>query len=203
MRGFDQTVFHWINGWPDWLNPLFYFLSEGNKQWPVRVGLFAVLALFFVKGGKWRLASVLAILCWLVSNEVCDQLKNFFEMPRPCVELPESEVILRVKRLTSFGTASAHSASMMTVAVVFSSLLGRWGWPWVVLAVGVGLSRIYVGVHYPYQVLFGWAVGAFIAWMGLESAKAFESLRQKRREKVDGVEPPRAASEAESGRLRP
>lgn len=97
----------------------------------------------------------------LVGNEVCDILKNWLMMPRPSVELLDAH--FRVNKLTSFGTASAHSANMMAVATAFLYYWRRAGYVWLVIAVLTGLSRIYVGVHYPYQVLFGWAVGAVVS----------------------------------------
>ena len=35
----------------------------------------------------------------------------------------------------------------------------RWGAPWIVVALLVGVSRVYVGVHFPSQVVFGWTLG--------------------------------------------
>lgn len=160
LASLDGALFHWINHWPEALAPWFRFLSEGNKEPVVRALLACVVVLFIVKGGRWRAAAILAVLAWLISNETCDLLKEGLRMPRPCADPVEPDLILRVKRLTSFGTASAHSASMAAVASVFTALLGRWGWPWIALAFGVGLSRAYVGVHYPSQILLGWAVGA-------------------------------------------
>ena len=159
----DESLFRWINHWPEGLAPLFHFLSEGNKTWPVRLFLVLVVVWFLFKGGRWRAAAILAVISWLVSNTICDLLKFGFQWPRPCVALPDTEVILRVKRLTSFGTASAHAASMAAVAFVFTALLGRWGCPWIALAFLVGLSRIFVGVHFPSQVALGWLVGCVVA----------------------------------------
>lgn len=82
-------------------------------------------------------------------------------MLRPCVELPD--VHLRVDTMTSFGTASAHSANMAAVATAFTFYFGWRAWPWWVVAFMTGLSRIYVGVHYPSQVLFGWLTGIIVA----------------------------------------
>lgn len=179
MQGLDQSLFRAINGWPDWMDPFYQLMSEGNKWLPVRILLGGIILWFAFKGGRWRAAAILAVLAWLVSNELCDVLKNGLQMARPSVEMQDAELILRVKRLTSFGTASAHSASMAAVATVFTWLLGRWGWPWIALAFFVGLSRIYVGVHYPSQVLFGWCVGACVATVAVLCWNAILRWRAK------------------------
>lgn len=155
----DRAIFYWINGWPDGLNPLFQLMSEGNKWWPVRIAL-ALLATWLIWNGRTRVTTILALIAWPIANFSVDLLKHGLQMLRPCVELPD--VHLRVDPLTSYGTASAHAASMAAVATAM--FLGlRWkAWPWMVVAFLVGLSRVYVGVHYPSQVLFGWATGIAI-----------------------------------------
>jgi undecaprenyl-diphosphatase len=58
-----------------------------------------------------------------------------------------------------------------SAAVVFSFAITiwlrnrRWGWPMAALAAGFALSRVYCGVHYPADVLAGFALGAASAWL--------------------------------------
>jgi undecaprenyl-diphosphatase len=153
---------------------LFYGLSEGNKWLVVRIFLLVFLV-FCLSRPKLRAPVILAILAFPLANEVCDLLKNGLMMPRPSVDFPEA--IVRVNRLTSFGTASAHSANMMAVATAFFIYARPWGWGWLVIAILTGISRVYVGVHYPYQVLFGWLVGAGVAF-GL--AQIWELIKKRR-----------------------
>ncbi len=161
MQQLDLAIFRWINTWPDGLEPLFITLSEGNKWTPVRLLLLAIFG-YLVYRKDTRLAAIVAVISWPLANEVCDIFKNTFQMMRPSAEL--SDAVIRVNRLTSFGTASAHSANMMSVAAAFLFLArGPWAYAWLVIAILTGISRIYIGVHYPYQVLYGWAVGALVA----------------------------------------
>lgn len=161
MQQLDLAIFRWINTWPDGLEPLFITLSEGNKWLPVRLLLLAIFG-YLVYRKDTRLAAIVAVISWPLANEVCDIFKNTFQMMRPSAEL--TDAVIRVNRLTSFGTASAHSANMMSVAAAFLFLArGPWAYAWLVIAILTGISRIYIGVHYPYQVLYGWAVGALVA----------------------------------------
>jgi undecaprenyl-diphosphatase len=56
---------------------------------------------------------------------------------------------------------SGHASASAAAAVILGYLLGgRWGWAVALLAVAVGFGRVYIGVHYPSDVLAGAAVGA-------------------------------------------
>lgn len=69
-----------------------------------------------------------------------------------------------VDRQNDFSFPSGHSAAGFAVAVVMLRLLPkRWGVPAVALALLIALSRLYVGVHYPTDVLAGIAVGTAVA----------------------------------------
>lgn len=174
MRELDLTLFRAINRGTDWLDPVMVFFSEGTKQLAVRIILLVVLGILVYRA-KTRTPAVLAMVAWPVANAATDWLKSGLQLPRPCVELPE--VFLRVDRLTSFGSASAHSANMMAVAVAFLFYHRPLGLFWLAVALVTGISRVYVGVHYPYQVLFGWLVGAFVAFVAVKTWQAYLAHR--------------------------
>lgn len=104
-----------------------------------------------------------------------DQLANFFKYGvqrlRPCHDLELSGTMRLVKSYCGgkFGYFSAHAASSMAVATFFSilfrpkskllvSMLILW-------AMAVGYSRIYIGVHFPLDVISGFAVGILFGWL--------------------------------------
>lgn len=158
----DRAIFYWINGWPEWLNPLFQFFSEGFKGIYLRITLVALL-IVMVRWQRTRIAAITAVIAWPLANELADVLKAALLLQRPNVNL--SDAILRVDKLTSPGMPSAHAATMMSIAVCF--FLGGprpLAYGWLVVAILTGLSRIYVGVHFPSQVLAGWAVGALVGF---------------------------------------
>ncbi len=173
----DRQLFYAINGWPEALAPVFWFFSEATKQGWVRVALAVLFLAMLWRSPRSRVAALLAIAAVGLSNELCDILKNVFMMPRPSVELPDA--IVRTARLTSFGTASAHSANMAAVAWVLTARLGRWGWVWIPVALVTGISRVYNGVHYPYQVLLGWGVGIVCGLFVDRIARVWEKRRAR------------------------
>lgn len=185
MREIDLAVFRWINsGWPDAWSPFFFFISEGNKMGGVRLFLAGVVVFMLVKSPRTRVAALLALVAWPLANGFSEALKYGFQMLRPSDPRAGLEdVVIRVGALTSFGTASSHAANMMSVAVVFFAFVRWWGSVWIALAVVTGISRIYVGVHYPSQVLLGWICGAFCALLVVRTYVAFLNVRRWKHER--------------------
>jgi|GEM_PF-6689848 len=115
-----------------------------------------------VRNNKTRYAIILTLVAVALANSLTDIMKTAFPMHRPFQ--PEElghQVILRVGYANTMGTASGHSANMGAVAVMLTLCLGKWGYPWIAIALITGFSRVYVGAHYPWQVLFGWCCGIF------------------------------------------
>lgn len=192
-----MAVFRWINGgWPDAWNPFFFFISEGNKMGGVRLLLAAVVVFMLIKNSRTRTAAILALLAWPLANGFSEALKYGFEMLRPSdPRAGLDDVVVRVGALTSFGTASSHAANTMSVALVFFTFSRWWGGIWIALAFLTGISRIYVGVHYPSQVLLGWVCGAFCALLVVRTYQAMVDLRRSKHERHQLEHPPKEPTE--------
>jgi undecaprenyl-diphosphatase len=182
----NEGLLRAINRWPEWLAPTMRFFSEATNYSWFKVLLALLLLGLIVAKGRYARAAVQALIAFPLANGITDLFKHFAPHPRPFQEL--SDVILRAGWSDSAGTASAHSANMAAVAFVFTYHLGWWGSPWILVALLTGFSRIYNGVHYPYQVLLGWTCGCVAAFVVI---KAWELILTKRNsvreENVDRV----------------
>ncbi len=175
MQDLNLELFRWVNGWPSEMAPFWRFWSEATQRSEVRALLIALVVGMVARGPRSRWAILLAMLSWPLANFLCDLWKYGLQGPRPFQVL--DGVLMRAGKSSSFGTASAHSANMAAVAFCLTRGLGWWGVPWIVVAVLVGISRVYVGVHFPYQVLLGWLTGAAAAWAVTEVAQRIRDRR--------------------------
>ena len=109
----------------------------------------------------------------LLSAYLNESLKNLLMQPRPCEPRPD----LCIDYSESYGLPSGHSQN----AVVFWGIIADWvstAWGWVLailLMLLIGLSRIYLGVHFPTDVFAGWAIGIVILAIYLTVGKRIES----------------------------
>jgi len=109
-----------------------------------------------------RLGACLAILL-LFSSYLNADLKDLFQQPRPFNFNPN----VQLAYAEGFGLPSGHAQSSM-IAWATIATWTRKTWFWVaaiVLIVLIGFSRVYLGVHFPTDVLVGWSIGA--ALLGL------------------------------------
>lgn len=92
-----------------------------------------------------------------VANVLSHFLKKVFEHPRP-------DSSIHLVEETNFSLPSGHAVGAAAFAVACGFFLRTlWKTLLALLALMVGISRLYVGVHWPSDVLVGWAIGALVA----------------------------------------
>lgn len=116
-----------------------------------------------------------ALLGSLVINNLI--LKNLVARVRP-YEVVEGLRLL-IERQPDWSFPSGHSASSFAAAAVIFLNHRRTGWPAVVLAALIAFSRLYVGVHYPTDVLFGALSGILI---GTAVCRVWARTAERRKE---------------------
>jgi undecaprenyl-diphosphatase len=104
-------------------------------------------------------AACVGIGCAVVANEI---FKALVTEARPCQTLPASFTVVACPGPTDYAFPSNHSAIAGAIATAVFLLDRRLGAIAALLALVEGFSRIYIGVHYPHDVVVGLAVGAVV-----------------------------------------
>ena len=142
----------------DWLIvPMRFFSTLGNDEF-----YFLVLPLIY-----WCIDSALGLQVGLIlttSGMVNYIGKLIFTGPRPYWVSTHVRALWTTE--TTFGIPSAHSQHAVAVWGILAAYTKRtWGW---VAAIAImfliGFSRMYLGAHFPHDVIFGWFLGAVILW---------------------------------------
>ena len=125
----------------------------------------SVMALYFIiKGGRSEKIAGIAVLtsCVLEIAVVNGVLKNLIARPRPFVTF--DEVVPLANILSEHSFPSGHTALVFSMAFVIYKLFPAiYGNVALVIACLVGFSRVYLGVHYPSDVIAGVIVGWFVS----------------------------------------
>lgn len=140
-----------------WLDPVFVGLSIAGFAGTLWIVLAAALAFW---GRRYLLVPLLVTAASVWSADLgALGLKSAIDRPRPRTTIPEADP------LTGSGGASmpsGHAATAFAGAVVLTYFWPRGAPLFFVLAAAVAFARIYVGVHYPTDVLAGAALGAVV-----------------------------------------
>jgi membrane-associated phospholipid phosphatase len=147
---------HW--GPANWV---FVHLSDWWVKSLVLVGIGLVADV--VSRRSFPLGGVLAAVSYGVAALLANGLKTVFDRPRPSVGHPEIHPLVAVPHSGSM--PSAHAAEAFAAAVAVGLVHPRLRWPLLVLAALIGLSRVWLGVHYLSDVIVGAALGSVIAYV--------------------------------------
>ena len=189
-RRFDRAVLLWINAHaPEWLDGpmrLVTALGYGQVVLPLMA---AVVVVFYLKG--WRLSATLLLVSTMGGSLLTAALKVVFARARP--ELFQSDYTASFYSFPS-GHATVAVGFYGTLTLILAYRL--WGFArWAVVAGGVLLvfliafSRLYLGVHYPTDVLAGFLVAplwvvcvgvVYVVWLSVRGLRAAESGRKGR-----------------------
>lgn len=167
VERFDLKVIDVVQGWEaDWLTSVMkFFTFIGDRYQVVAISVLVILLLFFVLRHRRQL--VLFVWASLGSVALNETLKVVFARERP--------QIYRLSEQSGFSFPSGHAMASLTLYGVLTYLLWqhvatRWGrWMLLVAAVLIvliiGVSRIYLGVHYPSDIIAGYLMSG--CWLAL------------------------------------
>ncbi|KEO72552.1 phosphatase PAP2 family protein [Anditalea andensis] len=166
----DERLFLHLNAYGiDWLDPIMFAIT-GTAIW-IPMYLFIIYLTFkaYGKASIWILVGIgLAIL--LADQGTSGLMKPYFGRLRPCHDTRWEGQILNYRYCGGlYGFASSHASNAFAVAtyfcLVFYKKIRGFGWLFLWAAI-FSYTRIYLGVHYPGDVLIGALVGILSALIG-------------------------------------
>ncbi len=170
MMEWDKRLLLWLNSFhTPWLDPVMFIMTKTSFSIPLYLVLAFLVFKNYRREGWFILAG--AGLAILLADRVTDVMKFYFERFRPSHE-PTLEGLVHIVNGYKgglYGFASGHAANTFAVAMLMW-LVFKKIYPWIGLiflwATLITYTRIYLGVHYPGDVIVGAFVGLVCGWLG-------------------------------------
>lgn len=178
-----------LPGWLDWLikadQELFLLLNteythpvldavypwfrEGNAWMPLY--LFIIVFALINFRHKAFTFILFAVLTVVLTDQISSSLvKPFFERPRPC---RDPYLMNQIRMLLNgcsggYSFTSSHATNHFGFAVyiylTLGDIIGKWKYVFLVWAAAIAYGQVYVGVHYPLDIIFGAILGSIIGF---------------------------------------
>ncbi len=152
VYGWEEWLFTTIYGWSDALLLPFVIITQAGNVFV----FFALAAALLLK--KYHAIVIRLLMSGLLSYLLAGVAKDLVGRGRPLELL--SDIVYRDYIVRGAGFPSGHTALATAVALVIGAHLPkRYQWLVPAIIIGVALSRIYLGVHLPLDVVGGFAIG--------------------------------------------
>jgi undecaprenyl-diphosphatase len=168
LKSVDQTVFLFLNSLHCPFFDQIMFWGTHSISW---LPLYALLLYLVIRRYSRQTLWILlfAALMIIFSDQLSNLFKDLVARPRPSQE-PGLTGLHTVNGYLGgkFGFYSAHASTNLAIAVFMIIILGN-PFPYFAMAmlawaVFMAYTRIYLGVHYPGDILAGWVAGGLIGW---------------------------------------
>ncbi len=163
VSDWDESLFLWLNQYhSEFLDPIMFTLTQTYFWIPFYIFLIFLVWKAYGKQGWWVILGVLFSI--LLADQITSSvMKPFFERLRPCHEEFLNGMIHNYGKCGGmYGFASSHAANSFAIATALYFGLSfkfpsvKWLFLW---AVFFSYTRIYLGVHYPGDVIVGGFIG--------------------------------------------
>jgi undecaprenyl-diphosphatase len=164
LYSIDLAIFYFINHSlsTGFLDKFFSTITDVNK-WYIAYIILAGIA-FFKGGIRGKILVVGLILLIIVTDQTGFRiLKELFERIRPCRAL--SDAITPLGCAGGYSFPSNHALNNFAAASFISRLFPNYKWIVFIVAALIAISRVYLGIHYPSDILGGALIGAAFGYL--------------------------------------
>ncbi|TNP07248.1 undecaprenyl-diphosphatase [Bacillus pacificus] len=172
---FNIDIFRAINDLGkqnSFLNPAIVFLAE----YMVYIFALIILAYWFTGSRKSRMMVIQAMVAFVIAEVIGKIAGKFHLNYQPFAVLPDVNKLVDHAVDNSF--PSDHTILFFSICFSFWLVRKTTGWLWLILALCVAISRIWVGVHYPFDVAIGALIGCISAIISYWLVPKLSFIRQ-------------------------
>lgn len=166
LKEWDRSLFVYLNQLGSESFDGFWIFITKIESWTFLFIFFAFLLFKYFPRKKASVIALLTIITAVVSFSLKYQTKSMVARLRPS-QLPEWATSIRIlQHPTDFSFFSGHASVSMAVTlflILWLRTATKWIYVLFLWPLLFSFSRIYVGVHYPSDILVGWVVGGMIA----------------------------------------
>lgn len=180
IKELDRDLLIFLNSLhTPWLDPIMFWITKTFFWLPLYLFLLYLIIINYKKN-SWIPVIGIALTILLADQITSGFMKPFFERLRPSREPALEGLLHHVNnyRGGKYGFSSGHAANTLGTATFFF-LLFRVKYRWVIyLFVWAALmtyTRIYLGVHYPGDILVGGTIGIICGWVGYKTQAYLEN----------------------------
>jgi undecaprenyl-diphosphatase len=173
----DQELFLWLNGMhTPWLDTIMYWVTFKYTWIPMYLVLIVISLKADRKKGFAEIVTV--VIAVIIADKITSGLmKPYFVRFRPCQDPALQGLVHSVAGCGGlYGFASSHASTSFAVAITWFSFF-RTRVPNIglifVWAILYSYSRVYVGVHYPADILVGALIGMLVGWLCVQLYNSF------------------------------
>ncbi|MEM9363816.1 MAG: phosphatase PAP2 family protein [Bacteroidota bacterium] len=168
LLSWDQELLLYLNnlGSPTF-DPFWFFVTRINSWIPLFVLFIALFLIKFPRKHALRQTVLLGTFVFAITG-LCNFVKTNVGRLRPCNDDAINEFMRILHTPSDFSFFSGHASSSFGVTVLVFLLLRKkvkWAAILFIWPILFSYSRLYLGVHYPLDVLVGALVGALLAWI--------------------------------------
>lgn len=169
LYSIDLSVLYFFNHTisTGFLDKFFSIITNVNNWY---IAYVILIAISWTKGGRiGKIAVVGVILLILVGDQLGHRVfKEIIARVRPCNAL--SDIITPLGCTGSYSFPSNHAINNFAAAMFFYRLFPKLKWILFITAFFVALSRVYLGLHYPSDIIGGALIGMFFGYIFAEGS---------------------------------
>lgn len=165
------------------LDPIMFWVTKTLFWLPLYLFLL-YLAIRYFKKDSWIVLSGITIAILLTDRITSGFMKPYFARLRPSREPSLEGLVHLVNDYTggTYGFASSHAANTFATAMFFWLIFRQkftWIWTLFIWATVMTYTRLYLGVHYPGDILVGLSIGLLCGWIGFKAQQYIWQLKYK------------------------